>query len=624
MLKIKLSVLAALIILPCVWGIRINEVMYNPPGDDNNQEFVEIIGTPTLSGFSIGDLSSNDSLELVNFISGNFSLIVEEGFNHSGINCSVYSAGTTIGNNLNNEADAIFLFYNGELVDFAGYDSSLANNNGYSLELVNNFWKESCKLGGSPGRENCAGATLNESLENESINQTIKNSINETNVLNKTVNNQTANNTQEENSTSAENESFSSNICFVKLSLSTDKDVYDNGESVKIINFITKDSVSNDSIDYIIEYWVEDLFGSEAKKRTNTTNTNTKTFTPSIDEADKVFIVRNKLVFVGCNNSNPELENQKMIAFRNPDANIENSEEESNPESSIYIDDVELPATRDLMFGEDFNVELSIHKGDTSKSVISVYAEKDEKKVSETTKFYLNRKDSDYNISIIVFLKPNCEEKYEDGTYSLVAEGLGERDEIEITIEGSKEGSCEEETAKQSTAKEKAAGEKSSSSGSSSGSSTSSLGKGSITSFYTRTKNYKENTTLYANIKSNNSCALGLLSITGRQNITLNSSGTLDFNVSAEPGLNLFALELICSGRLADIRALLLQLVGEEKKSSLDALASENKTSKDNTVKQTKEVKETNKTEASLSLPATGSVVYESDNMRIARKADRK
>src|SRR4030042_717374 len=171
MLKIKLSVLAALIILPCVWGIRINEVMYNPLGDDNNQEFVEIIGTPTLLGFSIGDLSSNDSLELVNFISGNFSLIVEEGFNYSGINCSIYSAGATIGNNLNNEADTLFLFYNDELVDFAGYESSLANNNGYSLELVDNAWKESCELGGSPGRDNCARASLeNESLGNESLN----------------------------------------------------------------------------------------------------------------------------------------------------------------------------------------------------------------------------------------------------------------------------------------------------------------------------------------------------------------------------------------------------------------------------------------------------------------------
>ncbi|MBN2459644.1 hypothetical protein JXB28_05140 [Candidatus Woesearchaeota archaeon] len=159
MAKIIISSLSALvmalIILPCVSRAYINEIRYNIPGNDNNKEYVEIKGTSNLSGYIIGDSEANDSLALLQFIPGNFSLIVEEGFNYSGISCSIYSAGPTIGNNLGNKADAIYLYYEGALVDSVDYTGELANDNGHSLELLEGQWIESCDLGGSPGKENC-------------------------------------------------------------------------------------------------------------------------------------------------------------------------------------------------------------------------------------------------------------------------------------------------------------------------------------------------------------------------------------------------------------------------------------------------------------------------------------
>jgi len=133
----------------------INEVMYNPAGDDNNREFVEIVGTNNLTGFVVGDNRSNDSLVLLKFVPGNLSLVVEVGFNHSGLNCSVYSAGSTIGNNLNNKGDFVFIYNNKTLVDWMSYNKSLASNNNRSLEFVNGSWIESCSKGGSPCSQNC-------------------------------------------------------------------------------------------------------------------------------------------------------------------------------------------------------------------------------------------------------------------------------------------------------------------------------------------------------------------------------------------------------------------------------------------------------------------------------------
>ena len=97
-----------ILIASCVEAKLITEINYNPDGEDNNFEYIEI-ALNNLSNYSISDLESSDNLTLINYFDGNYSLIVEEDFNYSGINASIYSAGATIGNNLNNDLDIIFL-----------------------------------------------------------------------------------------------------------------------------------------------------------------------------------------------------------------------------------------------------------------------------------------------------------------------------------------------------------------------------------------------------------------------------------------------------------------------------------------------------------------------------------
>ena len=280
--------LLLLLLIPTVYSIRINEVMYNPFGEDDNREFVEIYGTNNLSGYTIGDLYVNDSLEIMKFVPGNLSLVVESGFNYSGINCSVYSAGATIGNNLRNSGDSVFLYRNSELVDRLSYNASLANNNNHSLELVNGSWNESCEEEGSPGRENCIFVNNDSDNGNDQLN-------------------------------------ISEGSCFVILNLSTDKEVYEDGESVKINN-----SLSNKGFDFIIEYWIEDLEGEIVKSKVNTSNTNIKSYTPRIKAKEKALLVKNRLVFVDCDNSNELLENEKVVIAKHSDY----EEEESASEKS--------------------------------------------------------------------------------------------------------------------------------------------------------------------------------------------------------------------------------------------------------------------------------------------------
>ncbi|MBN1792195.1 hypothetical protein JW826_00715 [Candidatus Woesearchaeota archaeon] len=401
---------------PVSGAVLISEIMYNPMGNDNNLEFIEVLGTDDLTSYVFGDSSSNDSLETLKFVPGNFSLIVEEGFDHSGINASVFSAGATIGNNLNNDADEVFLYLGSVVAASAGYDGGLANGNGYSLELVNGEWLESCVVGGSPGSENCAeeppleedegdleedeeGDEAGEDEEHPDVNASspavkleivlpdeiylgliydslfkvtnlnhtsgVESFLNVTvfynvtrdgelvveGVFSKIINAYSASRTGElfvdslgsytlcgwtmdlKAACKTVNATDPSMVpCFVELGLALDKERYEDGDRVRIKNSLVSWSVNHsgagddrvvlgdetEEFPFLIEYWVEDLFGDEAKKRVSTANTAEKSWTPRIDERDRVFVAHNRLVFVACNNSNSKVSNEVLFIVRNP------------------------------------------------------------------------------------------------------------------------------------------------------------------------------------------------------------------------------------------------------------------------------------------------------------------
>ena len=141
------------------FGTFIGEIMYNPVGTDNNREYVELYSTKifNFSNFIIDDNSSNDTLRPLFFVPNSYySLIVEDGFNYSGINASIYGVGSTIGNDLNDEDTISLYFPNNTKIDSVYYISDQgAQNNNYSLERrQDGSWGESRALGGTPGKQN--------------------------------------------------------------------------------------------------------------------------------------------------------------------------------------------------------------------------------------------------------------------------------------------------------------------------------------------------------------------------------------------------------------------------------------------------------------------------------------
>jgi len=396
--------LTILLIIPnSLASIQITEIMYNPEGSDNNHEYIELITNMNLTGFIIQDSSSEDVLELLKYIPSNYSLIVEEGFNHTDINATIYSVGATIGNSLNNDGDTIIIKNQTTVFDAIHYYSSWGGeNNGNSLCILDYQWKECPK---TPGYENIA------SLKNYSI------EINE----------------------------------FLPNPQGYDNADNPEGEWIEIINFGEKVELTGC------------YFQDNANHKTYITDTTTinttinKYLVVYIDglllnnegvEKIKLFDPYNNLIDqVSYGSSTEGLSwskiNENWIQTV-PSPNQENPENKTYLESSIKIEKVYLGTDYKAKFGDNLRVKLEIYKGNTTKNSISMWIEKNNEPVSKRTRFSIEKKYEDTPITIPIQIFPNCNEKLEDGRYHIKVEGLDRTDSQEIKIEGITKNLCEE------------------------------------------------------------------------------------------------------------------------------------------------------------------------------------
>jgi hypothetical protein len=149
---------------PPVAKIIINEIMYNPPGPDTDNEWVEIYNNDTfdcdISDWDFFESGTNHRLTLqqgsMTIPTGSYAIIADNAtnflINHPGFN------GTTIRSSfsLSNDGEYIALKdYSSNVVDGITYNSSYGGDgNNKTLERKGNDWNESLVYGGTPGFEN--------------------------------------------------------------------------------------------------------------------------------------------------------------------------------------------------------------------------------------------------------------------------------------------------------------------------------------------------------------------------------------------------------------------------------------------------------------------------------------
>ncbi len=190
-------------------------------------------------------------------------------------------------------------------------------------------------------------------------------------------------------------------------------------------------SLNSEEFPFSITYWVEDLFGNKLKEKYTTTNTNKKSFTPDIDEEDRVVFLKAEMETV-CNDTN--LSNnlaEKMLILTRPGLGKEigaGGTPSQNQSDLSQIEIVKVSAdVSDLV-----KAELDLYRGDTAKYSISVYMKQKGKKVSEIFKINLKNKFTSYHLVVPLSLKSKAKLKSEELT--LVVEGLGLSEEKDFEL----------------------------------------------------------------------------------------------------------------------------------------------------------------------------------------------
>lgn len=453
-------------LVPCAISLHISEVYPNP---DSGEEWVEIyVDEPiNLSLLGLGDKVSS---KRVICCSGNCTNMSMPGFLTIGPSREMCTDSTRIGNGLSNSGDAIFLYFDGELIDQMEYFST---KKGISYSYVDDKWCESLP---SPGRggtckkdypvslkiilseylytdieytnlfkitnelypEQCTNVTINYSI---SRNGTLVSS----DLFCADVNKYTSSNTGDvkfdepgkyllcgtlyntvcKNLTVRDPSKIPCNI-----SLTVDIDDFINNDSEKIGLSL---KLSDDTFPFVISYWIEDLFGNYIKSPRNTTTISEKSFTPYIDEKDSILIFKADLVSIACNNSG-NWQDSKIFGVKKEE-NMATSEV-IDTDSHISIEKISLSGNT-YFFGDDLLVKVKVYKGDTQKYAVKAWLESEGKRKSKITQFNVYNKGNEYDLMIPIYTEPDC--SIGSGNYAVVVEGLGDKKSQEIDVAPSEE-----------------------------------------------------------------------------------------------------------------------------------------------------------------------------------------
>jgi len=381
-------------------AVKITEIMYNPEGSDNNLEYVEIYTEEysNIENFTITDFHSTDNLIQVKITDNNYHLIVEDEFNYSNINASVYTIGAAIGNGLTNEEDIVIIKDENEIFDAIHYYSSWgADGNNKSLCLIEKEWIECVQ---TPGKENHNNITYNLSInefladpygyDNASMPGgewiEIKNHGNELNL-----------------------EGF-------KL-----KDSFGRNLTVSSLNTYSTIIQSNN---YVVVYTngLSGILNNEGLENINL-------YSPRGILLDSVSYGHTKE-----GESWAKINNIWILS--NPTPNQENPSRIIT-EPSLNIEKIYTGKDKSIKFGEQVRIKIKINKGNSTKNTLNAYiTSKVGEKITPITKTSIPLKYTDYELTIPLQLFSNYNDHYVEGEYTLIIEGFETEIKEKITILG--------------------------------------------------------------------------------------------------------------------------------------------------------------------------------------------
>jgi len=227
-----------------------------------------------------------------------------------------------------------------------------------------------------------------------------------------------------------ENQTNESNVCDIAIEIQSP---FIFNAAMKNLYYIILNDTYCLEKDIILEYWIEDIFGNEAKEAYSTQQNFrcfkniSREWTPKESETS-VYFIKARLINYTCNDTNEENNYaEKMIVMKGG---------EKETSSFINITQVVLGSDKKANFGDIIEVKLNIYKGNTSKNSVDIWLEGDDEKILGKTNFNIYTKFSNYSLSIPLILNPNCNSAFKNGVYKLKVKGLDAYDEKDIMVDG--------------------------------------------------------------------------------------------------------------------------------------------------------------------------------------------
>ena len=404
-----------LFVLPAINAeLFINEVMYDPEGKDNNNEFIEIYTDSNLSGFIVADAVSEDVLQEIQNINSNYSIIVEDEFSIENTSANIYSVGAAIGNNLNNDRDIIVIKdLEGKIIDVFSYTKEFgANNNGKSL----------CRIPDKTGQFKECKPSLGSSNQ-----QGLKLNIKITEILPDPVGDDNAVLPDGEWIELHNEESSEIDLSGFYIEDEFGRKLYISGTNVQETTKVKEDS-------YLVVYanGFTGLLNNEGFERVILHN--------------KDDIPLDSLSYGSTKEGvSWSLVDKKWFQTQ-PTPGIENpkNEDDVDLDSRIDIANIYLGIDDKAKWGDSIRVKVNIYKGSTSKNSVQAWIFKDNKPVSKRTSFDVHKKFETQTFTIPIQIDPNCKGTYKDDQYTLIFEGLDTKTESKIKISGINKALCEQ------------------------------------------------------------------------------------------------------------------------------------------------------------------------------------
>lgn len=405
-----LAVLFLMLFANVAYAIVISEVMHNPLGADSGKEWIEIYNndneTYNLTGWKLNTDNTDHALNAPPANGGRGTMLILPG------------EYVIIAQNASNIVNT-YTSYNGTIIDSSWQDLS---NSANETILLKNSTTVFHNVTYSPAAEGNTACLISDSFQSCIPTPGALNSLpDETN--------QPPDQTQPP-----------SQLCDLLLALKS-SDVYSTS-AVDFDLFVNDTNCSKKNV--TIDYFIEDLSGRIVKPLINTTRELTCSLTIARHwTAGEIFgseayrIVAN-ITNTGCNDTDVTNNNASKLIV------VKGIEDDASPaKTASYVNIISVAGDNEIKYGESAKTKLEVYRGNTSKYAINVWVQDSNgTKLSEVSGAQANSKFTSYKFSVPVQMKPNCGGDFSDGTYTIVAEGLGVNSTKNIVIKGISAETC--------------------------------------------------------------------------------------------------------------------------------------------------------------------------------------